>query len=296
MTPLPAVSLIIGSRHRPAMLAETVHSILQGTDVPAELVIVDQSDTPHADLASLTSQRPCQMRYVWSQSVGLSRANNQGAAVARHDWLVFTHDDVLVEQDWWGQLVRTLVAEGPGTVISGRVLPSTTGRHGGFAPTLKVDPTPAVYQGRVGMDVLKPLNMALHRSALARVGGFDVRLGPGTPFPGAEDSDLGFRLLEAGYRIVYAPEAVVYHRAWRAEREYLPLRWRYGLAQGAFYAKHLKPGDLYMLQRLALDARRRARRWPRRVLTEPHRALADPLFLLGNLVGAIRWQLTKHSP
>jgi GT2 family glycosyltransferase len=294
MTPLPAVSLIICSRQRPALLVETVHSVLQGDDVPTELVIIDQSDMPHADLAALTTQRPCQMRYVWSQSVGLSRANNLGTALAGHNWLVFTHDDVLVDPAWFGNLVRALVAGGPQTVVSGQVLPSQTEQRGGFAPTLKVDPTPAVYQGRVGMDVLKPLNMALHRSALARVKGFDERLGPGTPFPGAEDSDLGFRLLEAGYRIVYAPEAVVYHRAWRDEREYLPLRWRYGLAQGAFYAKHLKRGDLYMLKRLALDVRRRARRWPRRVWTEPHRALADPLFLLGNLVGAMRWQWTKH--
>jgi GT2 family glycosyltransferase len=126
------------------------------------------------------------------------------------------------------------------------------------------------------------------------VKGFDVRLGPGTVFPGAEDSDLGFRLLEAGYRIVYVPEAIIYHRAWRRAQDYLPLRWHYGVAQVGFFAKHLRRDDLYMLKRLAQDARRRTKRFPRRLWQEKSRALGDPLFLLGNLVGAIRWLLQER--
>jgi GT2 family glycosyltransferase len=285
------VSLIIASRNRPEMLADTVASITGGDARPAELVVVDQSDDVDSRIVSMAEEAGLAVQCLWMPARGLSRANNAGAAAARYDTLVFTHDDVLVERNWLRRLVDAHVRLGAATVVTGRVVPAAPEIHGGFAPTLSRGTQPAIYAGRIGRDVLKPLNMAIDRKALERVGGFDERLGPGTAFPGAEDSDLGFRLLEAGYRIAYVPEAVVRHRAWRPSRDYLPLRWQYGVAQGAFFAKHLRLRDAHMLNRFGWNALRRARRFPRRLWRERGRALGDPLFVLGNLVGAVRWRV-----
>ena len=115
------------------------------------------------------------------------------------------------------------------------------------SPPRKILP---VYHGRIYKDVLYSGNMALYRTAIDEVGNFDECLGPGTHFPAAEDNDLGFRLLEAGYCIRYVPEAILYHHAWRSQSQVLQLRWAYARGQGAFYAKHLRMGDLYMLRRM----------------------------------------------
>jgi GT2 family glycosyltransferase len=282
------VSLIVASRNRAAMLQDSVASILAGTALPAELIIVDQSDVPDQRLVATAAPEGIRLRYLFTAERGLSRANNRGAREAVHETLVFTHDDVAVDPEWLARLTGALMEGGEGTVVTGRILASQEG-EGGYAPTLRTGTEPATYRGRIGYDVLKPLNMALHRRDLEAAGWFDERLGPGTPFPGAEDADLGFRLLETGCEIRYVPEALVYHRAWRAEKEYLPLRWTYGVAQGAFLAKHLQRHDLHMARRFVMDALRRARRFPGRCFREPRRALADPLFLCGNLVGAARW-------
>lgn len=286
-----AVSVIICSRNRPAMLAESIASIWQGDTVPAQLIIVDQSDECNRQLAqrSLTNTS---LHYQWSPSVGLSRGNNIGASCAHHDVLVFTHDDVHVAPTWLHNLVGALNRAGDSAVVTGRVLASLEEKQPGYAPALKTDPDPAVYSGAEGIGMLKPMNLALYRTTLFQLGGFDERLGPGTPFPGAEDSDLGFRLLREGYRLVYVPEAVVYHRAWRPEHHYLPLRWQYGIAQGAFYAKHLRHREPWIAHHLFRDVRRRTWRFPYRLLQEPGRALGDPLFLFGNVYGAARWLLT----
>jgi GT2 family glycosyltransferase len=136
--------------------------------------------------------------------------------------------------------------------------------------------------------------MALHRSTFVEVGEFDERLGPGTVFPGAEDNDLGFRLLEAGYSIHYVPEAVLYHKAWRSAREYLPLRWNYGLSQGAFLAKHMRLSDRYMLGRLRADLYRHGNRLVRQDLRRSRGQIyADAIYILGLLCGAARWLLTQ---
>jgi GT2 family glycosyltransferase len=292
---LPPTSLIICSRNRPKFLVEAVVSIFQGDQVPTELIIIDQSDTPHPTLVTMTNIRNCDIRYLWTQSVGLSRANNEGIAAARYDLLVFTHDDIFVTPTWFGTLVQALCDAGSHSVVTGQVRPTSLENPGGFYVTTKVDLAPAIYAGRVGQDVLFPLNMAMYRSAVQEVGDFDERLGPGTPFPGAEDNDIGFRLLEAGYRILYVPEAALYHRAWRAKRDYLPLRWAYGLARGAFYAKYLTLRDHYILARMVKDVRNHILFFFQKFHHSRSQALGDAVLVLGILTGIVRWWLTQQS-
>lgn len=283
---LGPVSVIISTRDRPEMLDTVVRSILAGDVVPDELVIVDQSvDSQPCSWPTVA----CCVRHLFPPLVGLSRANNYGAAAASHDTLLFTHDDVIVDSRWLAELAASVAQLGEAGAATGRVSATEPEVAGGFAPALRDEAEAVTHRGRVGHDVLKPMNLGMHRSVFDHVGGFDCRLGPGTDFPGAEDADLGFRILEAGYRIDFVPQAIVYHRAWRAGSDYMPLRWRYGIAQGAFYAKHLSLNDLHMLRRAGKDVRRRVRRFPSRVRHEGRRALGDPIFVAANIIGAARW-------
>lgn len=291
---LPLTSLIICSRNRPQLLIETVESVLQGEEVPTELVIVDQSDVSNPKLEKLTTDRPCQIRYVRPGSVGLSRARNSGIAAAQYDILAFTDDDVELTSSWFRELVRALLSAGPRAAVTGRVLVGLTGPPGGFAPSTKSDLNPVVYEGRIGEDVLYPNNAALFRSAFKDVGDFDIRLGAGGTFCSAEDNDFGFRLLEAGYRIVYAPEAVLYHRAWRDEGDYSPLRWSYGYGQGAYFAKHLSLRDRYMLWRMVRHIKNHMVGFLRRVWSQPRLAYGDAVYVWALLCGATKWLFTQR--
>lgn len=292
----PKTSLTICSRNRPKLLLETVESVLQGNDLPSEIVIVDQSDTPHPTLGSLKASQNCEIRYFWTHTRGVSQARNQAIAAAQYDLLALTDDDMYVTPTWFGALIRALLAAGPRSVVTGRVLSTKAETPGHFAPSIKDDQTPVVYKGRVGTDVLYTGNMAMYRSVLNDLGVFDERLGTGSRFPAAYDNDFGFRLLEAGYRILYVPEAVLYHRAWRSEQDYLRLRWNYGRGQGAFYAKHLSLRDHYILRRMIgaigprlfqipLNLRRHKR----------HLAYGDAMYILGFLSGVGEWLLTQRK-
>jgi hypothetical protein len=78
----PHASLVIPSLNRGRLLLETVESVLAGADVPAEIIIIDQSGTANAGLASLASPR-CDVRYIHSAAVGTSRARNAGVRLAQ---------------------------------------------------------------------------------------------------------------------------------------------------------------------------------------------------------------------
>jgi len=278
------------------MLAEAIESVLSGQELPSELIVVDQSDVPDPKLAVLSSTESSEIRYLWTQTVGLSRACNEGIAAARHDLLVFTHDDVLVSATWFGSLVRALVHAGARAVVTGRVMPTGEGGGGQFAPSTKVDKVPAVYEGRIHADVLFPMSMAMYGSCIQEVGFFDERLGPGTPFPAAEDNDFGYRILEAGIRIIYVPESELYHRAWRTQQDHIPLGWSYGRGQGAYYAKYLESADRYILWRMIKDIFHHVGKAPRRMWQrQPYRVLGDAAYVLGMLSGAMEWLWTQRK-
>jgi GT2 family glycosyltransferase len=292
-SPLPPSSLVICSRNRPRLLLETVESVLGGDVLPTEIIIIDQSSEPHLKLSGMKTGRDCEIRYIHSRTVGVGTARNLGITTSRHPVLVFIDDDMFVEPDWFGNLVQAVVKSGAHSVVTGQVRAGESEVQGGSAPSIKREDEPAVYQGRIDKDVLYTGNMGTYRVVFDHVGVFDERLGPGTAFPAAEDNDLCFRLLEHGHRIYYVPDAIVYHRAWRSKRESLSLEWRYGLGRGAYYAKHMRIGDPYMLFRMFHDIRQNVMHFFGVILRQ-RQLNFDLLFTaFGVVYGAIHWRFTQ---
>jgi glycosyltransferase involved in cell wall biosynthesis len=291
---LPSASLIIPTRDRPQLLRETIASVLRGNDIPTEIIIVDQSDPPYTDLADLDYGSVCTVQHVCAAAKGLSFGKNVGIAAARHNVIAVIDDDMTATPTWFGSLIRALLAAGERAVVTGAVLVSGPEAVGSFAPPGVVGETAAIYTGRIGTDVLAGGHMAAYRSAFTEVGSFDERFGAGALFASAEDNDFGFRLLEAGYRIVYEPGAILYHRAWRPAGEYFRLRWRYGRGKGGFYSKYLSLRDHYMLRRMLWDIVHRIVRFPYQVWRDPRRTFGDIPYVVGIISGSVEWFLTQQ--
>jgi hypothetical protein len=137
--------------------------------------------------------------------------------------------------------------------------------------------------------------MALYRSAVEAAGAYDERLGPGTTrFPASEDNDFAYRLLDAGYAIHYEPSAIVYHRAWRPQSDFLRLKWRYGRGQGGFYGKHIWLGDRHVLWRLVRDSGSLCWRALRDLPRSPRTAAGHATFLAGLITGVADWSATRR--
>jgi glycosyltransferase involved in cell wall biosynthesis len=290
---LPA-SVIIPSRGRPGLLADTVESILAGDDLPAEILVVDQSPAENARLARLTEPPGSIVRYERRPGlVGVSAARNEACSLAREHVLVFTDDDVFVDPDWLGTVVAAVLSD-PRVLVSGRVLPADTDRTDGFAPSCIESDEPKTYEGRVWDDVLFSNNMAFAREVYDDLGPFDDRLGVGSPYRAATDNDYGFRALEAGYRIRYLPEAVVHHRAFRPMAAYPRLMWNYGVGQGACFTKHASLRDRYSLHRLRDSIARRFRIAADRRGESRYAAFGEGAYALGLLYGSTRWLLVER--
>jgi glycosyltransferase involved in cell wall biosynthesis len=133
---LPTTSVVLSTRNRPEFLSATVASVLAGHEVPSK-VVVDQSDQVPEGF-SRAGPDPL-IRYLWRHARGLSLGRNTGIAASRGEVLAFLDDDILVAPEWFGTLIRALVAAVPRTVVTGRVLGGEPERPGAFAPSLSVE-------------------------------------------------------------------------------------------------------------------------------------------------------------
>ena len=81
-------------------------------------------------------------------------------------------------------------------------------------------------------------NTAVLASAARAIGGFDVRLGAGTPAWGGEDIDLYLRMLQAGGALVYEPSALICHDHPDRPERLRSEAFHYGIGLTAMLAKH----------------------------------------------------------
>jgi len=291
--PLLPIAVVIASKNRPMLLGDTVTSLGTGDALPSEIIVVDQSDAEMPPPVWQVPQ-PIVVQHLRTISRGTSAGRNLGARAARAPLIAFIDDDMRVEPRWLSALTDALTAEGPSAAVTGRVTDGPPEGQGTFVAATVNALASVSYVGRLPIDVLAGGNMAVYRDSFLRLGGFDERLGPGTRFPAAEDNDLGFRMLGAGLRIVYVPDAVLVHRAWRGSASYVPLRYAYGHGKGGFYIKHLHLSDLHMARRLARDLARRAVRAVRSA-SHPRRALGEVAYAAGVVTGACAWLIRRPA-
>lgn len=175
-----------------------------GSGAATAAVLAEARATPGAPVRVIRHERPG----------GPSRARNAGWREARGELIAFTDDDCEASPGW---LEAGLRAWAPGRFVQGPTRPDPADAHalGHFTHTVAVD--------RLG-PWWQTANMFYPREALERVGGFDA-----DAFPHAgEDTDLGCRVLAAGYEPVWAEGALVHHAVTRvtpAGKLRLARRW-----------------------------------------------------------------------
>jgi glucosyl-dolichyl phosphate glucuronosyltransferase len=184
-----------------------------------EVLVVDNNSTDKTcEVAQdFIRRHPDRFRYLFEPKPGKSHALNAGIRDAHAEILAFMDDDVLVEPSWLHNLTSKLKDElwaGAG----GPILPLWTcppPRWLSLESAYGQVPLVMFERGSEARELFEPpwgTNMAYRKSMFEKYGGFRTDLGPS---PGseirAEDTEFGSRLLRAGERLWYEPQAIVHH-------------------------------------------------------------------------------------
>ena len=187
-----------------------------------EIIVADNgsTDATAAAVAAAAGREDAPaVHYLFVAEPGKSYAVNRALLVARGSILAFTDDDVLPSRRWLAALAEGFGQRGV-DFVAGRILPIWEAPPPPWmSPALfGVLAVPDNGDRRLdigpGNDGLVPLgaNMAVRREVVDRIGGLRIDLGKldGSLRTG-EDHEFFLRMLRAGYRGAYDPNAVVRH-------------------------------------------------------------------------------------
>jgi GT2 family glycosyltransferase len=257
-----AVTVIVCTRDRPALLRVALESIL-AVDYPNfDVIVVDNAATTDATREYVEGLSEPRVRLVSEPRPGLSRARNLGLAEATGEIVAFADDDVIVDRHWLHALIDGF-NKGPSVGCVSGLVPAAeirTPAQSYFDRRVSWSETidPRVFDwAHPPVDIpLFPFavrhygtgaNFAVNRNVIRRLGGFDELLGAGTATGGGEDLDVFFRILRSGAQLVYDPAAIVWHRHRASNDELLKQAGTYGLGLGAWFAKLARDPEMAWL-------------------------------------------------
>jgi glycosyltransferase involved in cell wall biosynthesis len=255
-----SVSVAVCTRERPRELARCLQSLLNLSEQPLEILVIDNA--PLSEATRETVERFPGVRYHREPRAGLSAARNTAIAVASGDIVAFADDDVIVHPGWTARL-RRCFQDSKVMAATGLVLPAELETraqvifeqdfqffHQGFRAR-RFDSkyfAALLPKGVPVWTIGAGANMAVRRTAFAHGYRFDIRLGPGVFGGCGEDSEFWYHLLADGWSCLYEPSAVVHHfhrrdlnSLRRLVRQYMKGHVAALLLQ---FAKYRHPGNL----------------------------------------------------
>jgi GT2 family glycosyltransferase len=276
------ITVCVATRDRPEHVERHLLPSVRRLPGDVRTVVVDQS------AARRTSELVRNLEgvaYVHSDEAGLSRARNLAVRLTSAPVLAFTDDDVTFEPSWPLRLA-SLLEETPeaGAVCGLGITPAGRQLPGAPAGTYRAPRSP--------FGLGSGFNLAFRREALEAAGPFDEELGAGARFRSAEDTDMLYRVMRAGWSVVCSDEVTVTHDDWRRGRAELRLHYGYGLGAGAQTAKHVAAGDPAAARIALRETRLHLATLARSLLLGRLRAaMVQPPYLVGMAVGYLsrRW-------
>jgi hypothetical protein len=216
----PSISVIIPTRDRPGDVKRALDALLRCTHPAFEiLVVVDpqESGTTAAHLPSMLpaaggtwhqcttriaeavyeSEGGTRLTLLRSPRRGTSSARNTGAEQARGSLLAFTDDDCTVPVDWLACIEDAFArGDAPGLLCGPMVAAPHDSARVHIPEFLPPRSERIVRRSVRPWSLGVSANMAMAGETFFDLGGFDTRLGPGTPQHG-EDTQLAYRVLQA---------------------------------------------------------------------------------------------------
>ena len=284
LRPLDA-TVLIATFNRATLLDETLTWLTRMTVSPSrtwEVIVVDNnsSDGTREVVARHQPGFRVSLTYLFEERQGRSSALNSGIATARGRVLVFTDDDVRVQDGWLDAACETLLSEAPSLGYAGGPVRPIWGAP----PPRWLDLTRGDLWGTIAIQdhgtllvsyeqtrkVPLGANMAVRAEVFSRVGGFRADLGraDGRVLLGQEVPEWLLRARRAGVTGMYVPRMEVHHHvpASRLTTRYFR-RWWYGKGVSRAALDRLQP-----VTELGVDLR-----------DTPH-ILGVPRFMYGTLL------------
>lgn len=215
---LPQVSVVVPAYNAAAVIGNCL-AALQRQTYPAEcyevIVVDDGSQDETAALAAAAAS------VVSEGKRGKSGARNLGAEHARGEILLFTDADCEPVPEWIERMVAPFLCDPAVAGVKGAYLSRQSEYIARFTQ-VEVEERYDRMAREETINFIDTYAAGYRRATFLEHNGFDESL------PEVEDQDLSFRLARAGHKMVFVPDARVYHQHTTSAGDYFRRKFAIG--------------------------------------------------------------------
>ena len=215
------ISVVICTFRRSDLLSGAIESLLRQS-LPAdqyEILVVDNNsqDETAAIAQDFITDGPPRVRYALEVRQGLSQARNTGIQISSFDIVAFLDDDAIADRAWLASLLAAYDGNPEVWAAGGKVLPIWDGERPGWLADTMLRGLSLVDWGDERRHLEWPeriigTNLSFRKQAFVKIGRFSTNLGRrGNLLLGNEDTEMQERIHQLGKRVLYVPQAIVYH-------------------------------------------------------------------------------------
>ena len=215
----PLVSVIIVNHNGQHFLKECLDSV-ESLNYPKdrlEVILVDNASTD-GSAEYVAASFPRVRVLPLDRNYGFCKPNNEGVKISRGEYVALLNNDTSVTKDWLLELVKAAMTDDRVACCASKILyhdrRDTINAAGGKLNIIGG----GSYRGYGDKDGVKygeagPTGFACAAGVLVRkdffgsIGGFDEDY-----FASCEENDLGWKSWLYGYKVLYVPTAVMYHK------------------------------------------------------------------------------------
>lgn len=219
----PKVSVVIPVRNEVEKIEQCLKAVFSQTYKSYEVIIVDG----HSNDGTVEISKEFPVKILYEDYHNRAGACQVGIENAKGEYVAFTDADCIPARDWLVNLSREfddgIVGVGGGikNIGKGLWIQSINFAYETFLGSAN-SVQGRFFKNKRFVNSISGCNSMYRKEDILKVGGFNVSL------PGAEDTELNKRLLKKRGKLLYTPNAVIFHDHKRGLKKFAKQMLRYG--------------------------------------------------------------------
>lgn len=200
---MSSVSIIIPTFNGNSRIGNCLDALLKQTPArEVDILVVDDGSTD--DTAAVVGRYPA-VRLLTQKNAGPAAARNNGASKAKGPIILFTDDDCVPMPDWLDAMLKPFTDS---EVVAAKGIYRTRQKRlmARFVQ-IEYEDRYHLMSGLDSIDFVDTYSAAFRRDRFLEMSGYDDSF----PVACAEDIELSYRMSARGWKMKFAPSAVVYH-------------------------------------------------------------------------------------
>lgn len=197
------VSIIVPAYNAEATIKDCIEALLaqKGLSEALEIIVVDDGSSDGT--AEIVRGFP--ITCVHQTNQGPAAARNTGAGEAGGEIILFTDSDCIADQHWVREMTRPF-SDPKVVAVKGAYRTGQTGLAPRFAQ-IEFEERFELLKKAPTIDMVDTYSAGFRKEVFLDMGGFDVAF----PIANNEDTELSYRMSSRGLKMVFNPDAIVFH-------------------------------------------------------------------------------------